>query len=159
MTDKPENESCGARNAVDESQTDLWLSDESQMNIDELQRIGNAATKGPWKQAHETMIIIPYEDIDDYHACDTEMDKSPLPLRYESNAKFIVTARNHWDAILAEAERAREIIRLDAKKEPHNRYGKLWDLHEENAQLTKRVAELEMQLAIKESNERKLGYI
>lgn len=85
------------------------------LDLDELERVGKAATEGPWELFR-----------DDGHWIQSANgrivgDSSSECLSREQdtlNGTFIVAARNNWDALISEIRRLRQLVEAHKIVEP-----------------------------------------
>lgn len=78
----------------------------AELDLDELERIGKAATAGPWERTTGCRIESTQEDARNMIIYDEGGHTS-------EDAKFIVAARNNWQSMIDEIRRLREqVVRM-----------------------------------------------
>lgn len=81
------------------------------LDLDDLERIGKAATAGPWEI---DFAGVNEKDTGTWFVCREDADGPPLMhipthhnLTAEADSDFVVTARNNWQAMIDELRRLR----------------------------------------------------
>lgn len=84
--------------------------------ISRLEALGREATEGPWlieDDSPEAWRVYIERNIRYVAACD-DMDGGGTPEIWEGDARFIATARNCWDELVAVVRAAERYVDIDA---------------------------------------------